>query len=65
MSHRQRQSRRRDGAAAAAARCCSRFGVLAITCAIGVMSLAGYVMAVAATAPDLDELKPVDKGETR
>ncbi len=40
------------------------FGVLAITCAIGVMSLAGYVLAIAATAPDLKELKPVDKGET-
>ena len=28
------------------------------------LSLAGYVLAIAATAPDLDELKPTDKGES-
>ena len=28
-------------------------------------SLVGYVLAIAATAPDLDELKPIDKGQTR
>jgi penicillin-binding protein 1A len=31
---------------------------------IAVLSLAGYVLAIAATAPDLDELKPSDKGQS-
>ena len=51
------------GAAAAAARCCSALGVLATTASSRVLSLAGYVLAIAATAPDLSELKPVDKGQ--
>ena len=29
---------------------------------IGALSVVGYVLAVAATAPDIDELKPIDKG---
>ncbi len=40
------------------------FGLVAMLVAIGVMSVAGYVIAVAATGPDLSELKPVDKGES-
>src|SRR6266545_2374372 len=38
--------------------------VLAITVGIAVLSVAGYVLAVAATAPDLSELRPQNKGET-
>jgi penicillin-binding protein 1A len=38
-------------------------GVLATTVVIALCSLAGYVLAIAASAPDLSELKPVDKGE--
>ena len=38
-------------------------GVLATIAVIGILSLAGYVLAVAATAPDLAELKPANKGE--
>ena len=40
------------------------FGLVAMVVAIAVMSVAGYVIAVAATGPDLRELKPVDKGES-
>jgi penicillin-binding protein 1A len=39
-------------------------GVLALVAAIGALSAAGYVFAVAATAPDLSELKPRNKGES-
>ncbi len=39
--------------------------VLAVTLALALMSVAGYVIAMAATAPDLSELKPTDKGRTR
>ncbi|HEV2075319.1 MAG TPA: transglycosylase domain-containing protein, partial [Thermoleophilaceae bacterium] len=35
-----------------------------IALAIGAVSLVGYVVAVAATAPDLDELKAIDAGQT-
>jgi penicillin-binding protein 1A len=38
-------------------------GVIATVCVIAVLSLAGYVLAIASTAPDLSELKPVDKGQ--
>jgi penicillin-binding protein 1A len=39
-------------------------GVTAICLLIGVLSVAGYVIAVAATAPSLSELKPNDKAES-
>jgi penicillin-binding protein 1A len=38
-------------------------GVLATVAVIAVLSAVGYVLAIAATAPDLNELKPVDKGQ--
>ena len=31
---------------------------------IGGLSVVGYILAVAASAPNIDELKPIDKGET-
>ena len=37
-------------------------GVILIVVAVGALSAVGYVLAVAATAPDLSTLKPVDKG---
>jgi penicillin-binding protein 1A len=38
-------------------------GVLATVCVIAVLSAIGYVLAIAATAPDLSGLKPADKGQ--
>ena len=38
-------------------------GVVATVCVIGVLSAAGYVLAIAASAPDLSELKADDKGQ--
>jgi penicillin-binding protein 1A len=40
------------------------FGIIVTVLAIGVLSVAGYVIAVAATGPDLSELKAQDKGKT-
>jgi penicillin-binding protein 1A len=37
--------------------------VLGVVAVIGVLSAVGYVLAIAATAPDLAELKPADKGQ--
>ena len=61
MTYRQRKQRRRRGGK-------SKFllslGVLGLVAAIAVLTVAGYVFAVAATAPDVEELKPADKGES-
>jgi penicillin-binding protein 1A len=38
-------------------------GVLATVSVIAVLSAVGYVLAIAASAPDLSELKPADKGQ--
>jgi penicillin-binding protein 1A len=61
MTYRQRKSRRRRGGARN--RLLLALGVMATVAVIGVLSLAGYVLAIASTAPDLSELKPVDKGQ--
>jgi penicillin-binding protein 1A len=63
MSHRQRQSRRRRRRGGRS-KLLLALGVLLITLAIAVLSVAGYVLAVAATAPDLGELRPTDKGQS-
>src|SRR3954463_4527016 len=62
MTYRQRQSRRRRRGGVRS-RVLLALGVLATIAVIGVLSLAGYVLAIAATAPDLSELKPADKGQ--
>ena len=40
-------------------------GVLATVCVIGVLSLAGYVLAIAATAPDLTSSSPSTRARSR
>jgi penicillin-binding protein 1A len=62
MSHRQRKTRRRKRHGAGG-KVLLGVGVIATICVIAVLSAAGYVLAIAAGAPDLDELKPDDKGE--
>src|SRR5688572_8491756 len=62
MSHRQRKTRRRKRHGAGS-KVLLGLGVVATVCTIAVLSAAGYVLAIAATAPDLSELKPDDKGE--
>jgi penicillin-binding protein 1A len=62
MTYRQRKSRRRKRHGARNVFMLGG-GVFAIVLIIAVLSVAGYVLAVASTAPDLSELKPVDKGE--
>jgi penicillin-binding protein 1A len=63
MTHRQRQLRkRRSGGARNKA--LLGLGITALACAVALLSVAGYVLAVTATAPALSELKPIDKGES-
>ena len=63
MTYRQRQARRRRGRGSAKGKFALGVGVVATIVVIGVLSVAGYVFAIAASAPDLSELKPDDKGE--
>src|SRR5918997_1108416 len=62
MSYRHRKSRRRKRHGGRSSVLLA-LGVIATICVIAVLSVAGYVLAIASTAPDLDELKPQDKGE--
>ncbi|MGH2824667.1 MAG: transglycosylase domain-containing protein [Thermoleophilaceae bacterium] len=62
MSHRQRKTRRRKRHGAGS-KVLLGLGVIAPICVIAVLSAAGYVLAIAATAPELRELKADDKGE--
>jgi penicillin-binding protein 1A len=62
VSHRQRKSRRRQ-TRGAKGRIALGVGVVATVVVIAALSVAGYVFAIAASAPDLDELKAADKGQ--
>ncbi len=62
MSYRARKSRRRKHHGGRSSALLA-VGVIATVCVIAVLSAAGYVLAIASTAPDLGELKPVDKGQ--
>jgi penicillin-binding protein 1A len=64
MTHRQRKQRRRRRRGGARSKTLLTLAVIGIVVAIGMLSVAGYVLAVAATAPELSELKPNDKGES-
>ena len=62
MSHRQRKTRRRKRRGGRS-KVLLALGVIATVCVIAVLSAAGYVLAIAASAPDLSELRPADKGQ--
>ena len=62
MSHRQRKTRRRRRHTGRNSVLLG-LGVLTTVVVIGVLAAVGYVLAIAATAPDIDELKPADKGQ--
>jgi penicillin-binding protein 1A len=62
MSYRHRKSRRRKRHGGRSSVLLA-LGVIATISVIAVLSVAGYVLAIASTAPNLSELKPADKGE--
>ena len=62
MTYRQRKARRRKRPSARGKILLS-VGVVATVALIAVCSAAGYVLAIASSAPELDELKAQDKGE--
>src|SRR3954465_15429912 len=67
MSHYQRKQRRRQTRGTHKARTLVLVGLGVITAAlaIGVASVVGYVVSIAATTPNIDELKPINKGAPR
>ena len=65
MTHRQRHTRRhRKRRPPIARRAGLGLAVVGALAALGVLSVVGYVAAVAATAPNLDELRAIDKGQS-
>ncbi|MBA2792977.1 MAG: penicillin-binding protein [Thermoleophilaceae bacterium] len=63
MTYRQRKAKRGNGNAGARVFVLSA-GLIVTVIAIGLLSVAGYVIATAATAPALSELKPTAVGES-
>src|SRR4051812_8119244 len=63
MTYRQRQLRRRRHRSPQR-KLLLGLGIVGLILVIAVLSVAGYIVAVAATAHDLSELKPHDKGES-
>src|SRR3954471_20359486 len=66
MTHYQRKQRRRQKSGGHNARntVFIGLGVLLAVVGIGVASVFGYVISIAATTPNIDELKAIDKGQT-
>ena len=64
MTHRQRKSRRRRGNGHRRNGFLLTLSILAIVLVIAILAAVGYIVAIAATAPSLDELKPIDKGSS-
>src|SRR5689334_12998342 len=66
MSHYQRKQRRRQSRGTHKTRnlVLVALGVVTSLLVIGVAGVVGYVISIAATTPNIDELKPINKGET-
>ena len=64
MTHRQRQARRRRHKARPRNWLLLGLAVVLAVGIIGGLSVVGYVLAVASSAPNIDELKPIDKGSS-
>src|SRR5436309_5232818 len=66
MTHYHRKQRRRAKKTGGRARTVVliALGVIFAAVGIGVASLVGYVISVAVSTPNIDELKPIDKGQT-
>jgi penicillin-binding protein 1A len=63
MTHRQRQVRKRRGKGNVRKRAFLGFALVIALAVLGMLSAVGWVIAVAASAPDIKDLKPTDKGE--
>src|SRR4051812_40511192 len=62
MTHRQRQLRKRRGRGSVGRRALLAFGLVVAVALLAALSVVGWIISVAATAPNIDQLKPIDKG---
>src|SRR5436853_5239257 len=62
MTYRQRKERKRRNKGGVAKKILLAFGVLIATILIAIASVLGYIASIAASAPDINDLKPIDKG---
>src|SRR3954469_18286680 len=62
MTHRQRQVRKRRGSGRTRTRVFLGIGLVLAVVGLAILSAVGWVIAVAASAPDIRDLKPTDKG---
>jgi penicillin-binding protein 1A len=62
MTYRQRKERKRRNKGGVGKKILLAFGVLVTIILIGTGSVLGYIASIAATAPDINDLKPIDKG---
>src|SRR3954447_8517527 len=64
MTRRQRQLRRRKTKPRLRTKAGLGLLLLITAALVGGLSVVGYVLAIAATGPDIEKLKPIDKGES-
>src|SRR3954453_23538941 len=62
MTYRQRKERKNRHRGKLGTKLVLGFGVILAIGLIGVLSVVGYIVSIAATAPDINDLKPIDKG---
>ena len=62
MTYRQRKERKRRNQGGAGKKILLSFGVLLTIVLIAIASVLGYIASIAASAPDINDLKPIDKG---
>src|SRR6266576_3331060 len=62
MTYRQRKERKRRNQGGIGRKLMLAFAVLVTVLLIGAASFVGYIASIAATAPDINDLKPIDKG---
>jgi penicillin-binding protein 1A len=62
MTYRQRKERKNRNKGGIGKKIVLGFGVLIAIILIGLASVVGYIASIAATAPDINDLKPIDKG---
>lgn len=62
MTYRQRKERKNRHRGKLRTKLALGLGVILAVALIGAASVVGYIVSIAATAPDINELKPIDKG---
>src|SRR3954470_715894 len=62
MTYRQRKERKRRNKGGVGKKILLGFGLIITVIVIGIASVVGYIASIAATAPDINDLKPIDKG---